>query len=198
MTDVLFERFSALAEPGDGDWSEVRRRARRARLRVAVPAAAAAAAIVAAAALAATGGWVFSTRDRHVTAKTQITLAGRTYHVSMSTRGAGRLCFDVSASGAATSVGCRGSGGQPRLGPPFGGLRLDVPGGQIWMGATVGFARRISITDVSGRVHSTQTIAAPHGTKTPFRYWAIALAGTKARSITAYDAKGRRITTGVK
>jgi hypothetical protein len=69
---------------------------------------------------------------------------------------------------------------------------LDVPGGQIWVGATLGFARRVAITDTKGRVHATTAIAAPHGTKTPFRYWVIALDGS-ARAITAYDDRGHSI-----
>jgi hypothetical protein len=71
---------------------------------------------------------------------------------------------------------------------------VDAGGGQIWAGAAVGFARRISITDARGVVHSTTPLVPPSGTKTPLRYWVIALDGTTARSITAYDAHGRKLT----
>jgi hypothetical protein len=197
MTDALLERFAALAENGDGDWSDVRRRARGAGLRVAVPAAVAAAAIAAAAALAATGGWVFSTHDRQVTARTDIVLAGRTWRVSYSasTRARAVFCLRASSPGTATRSSCTEMGpGSPRLAPPLGAMKLTVPGGQIWVGATVGFTRRVAITDAAGRVHKAQAVRPPKGTKTPFRYWVIALASA-ARSITSYGPNGRMIVT---
>ena len=74
----------------------------------------------------------------------------------------------------------------------FGAVDLKVPGGQIWVGATIGFARRIVITSTAGDTYAADTMAAPTGTKTPFRYWALAVAGT-ATSITATDAHGHSI-----
>lgn len=197
MTDALFERFAALADNEAGDWSEVRRRARGARLRLAVPAAAIAAAIAAAAALAATGGWVFSTSDRQVTARTSVVVAGRTWHVSYSagTRMHAVFCLRASSTGIAARSRCTEMGrGSPRLGPPLGAMKLAVPGGQIWAGATVGFTRRVAITDAAGNVHKAQAVRPPKGTKTPLRYWVIALA-SPARTITSYGANGRTITT---
>ena len=85
--------------------------------------------------------------------------------------------------------------GSARLGPPLGGMSLAVPGGRIWAGATVGFTRRVTITDAAGHVHTAQAVRPPKGTKTPFRYWVIALGASPARSITSYGSNGRKITT---
>jgi hypothetical protein len=191
MTEVLFDRFAPLADPtDDSDWLDVRRRARRYR-RLVVPAAAAAAAVIATAAVAG-GGWVFSTRDHHVTAATTVSLKGRTWRVSITSLRLGRLCFHVSGAPGPGRTTCNGGIGPLGRVRPFGAVPLDVPGGQIWVGAALGFARRIAITDATGRVHTTSAIAAPRGTKTPFRYWVIALAG-EGRTITAYDGRGHTI-----
>lgn len=197
MTDMLFERFAALAEDGNDDWSDVRRRARQRRARVAAPVTLAVAALVTAGAFAATGGWIFSSSDRQVTARTDVVVAGRTWQVSYSasTRLHAVFCLRVSSSGAATRSRCTEMGpGSPRLGPPLGGMKLAVPGGQIWAGATVGFTRRVAITDAAGHVHTAQAVRPPKGTKTPFRYWVIALGASPARSITSYGSNGRKIT----
>lgn len=197
MNDVVTERFAALADLGnDSDWRDVRRRANARRTRVTVPAAAALAAIVAASAFAAAGGWVFSSHDRQVTARTDIRTGSRTWHVSFTTspRLRARFCLDASSPGLAARSTCRKMGpGAARLGPPFGALELSVPGGQIWAGAAVGFARRIAITDATGRVHHARAVRPPTGTKSPFRYWVIWLPGSTGRSITAYGANGRSI-----
>jgi hypothetical protein len=196
MTDVLAERLTALADRSDdSDWLDVRRRARR-RSGYVVAGAAAAAAIVAAAGLAARGAWLFSSHDRQVTAVTQVTLHGHTWRVALTTRAGSwlsRLCVELSRPGAATIRGGCGPAFSRLLGPPFGARHFDVDGGQIWTGATVGFARTISITDTSGRVRTTRANAAPRGTKTPFRYWALALP-TPARSISVTGANGRTLT----
>lgn len=197
MNDVLAERFAALADVhDDSDWLDVRRRARR-RVRFAIPATLVAAAVVAAGAFAATGGWVFSAHDRQVTARTDVVVAGRTWHVSYTTgtRLRARFCVRATSSGT-TRAACSEMGpGSPRLGPPLGGMKLSVPGGQIWAGATVGFTRRVAITDAAGAVHSAQAVRAPKGTKTPFRYWVVPLGSSPARSITSYGSNGRKITT---
>jgi hypothetical protein len=197
MTDVLHERFAALADlTDDSDWLDVRRRARRGRQRVALAAVAALAAAVAAGAVAAGDRWFFSSHDHRVTAVTQVSLAGRTWRVSLTT-GPGRWlphsCIRLTSPGQQTITGGCGPRASRLVGPPFGARRFAVPGGQIWVGETIAFARRIAITDADGRVHSTQTVAAPHNTKTPFRYWVLAVDGT-ARTITAYDARGRKIS----
>jgi hypothetical protein len=190
------ERFAALADPTDNsDWLDVRSRARRRRVWLVAPVAAAAA-VVAAAAVAAGGGWIFSTHDRQVTARTEVTLAGRTWRVSYtaSPKHGASFCARASSAGTATQWNCREMGpGSPRLGPPFGALKLTVPAGQIWVGATVGFTRRIAITDTNGHVHATRVVKAPRGMKTPFRYWVIALDGTTAQSIAATGMHGRVI-----
>jgi hypothetical protein len=190
MTDVLLERFAALVDlTDDSDWLDVRRRARRAHMRVAAPLSAAAAVLVAAAAVAAGGGWMFSTHDRQVTATTSVSLNGKTWNVSITTGTFGRACFRIGGSPTTT---CTGRLNELRGARPFGALESKVPGGQIWLGATIGFARRVVITTTSGHAYTTEATPAPKGTKTPFRYWAVAVAGT-AESITVYDARGHTI-----
>lgn len=198
MTDVLEARFAALADrTDDSDWLDVRRRARRGTRRFALPMAAAGAAIVAAAALGAGGRWLFSAHDRQVTAVTHVSLHGQSWRIVLKTRAGSwlsPLCVSLSRPGtAAIDGGCRGWALSRIGGPSFGARHFEVEGGQIWTGATAPFARRIVITDTQGIVHSTRAIAAPRGTKTPFRYWAIAL-DTPARSIAVYGAHGRVLT----
>lgn len=195
MTDVLSERFAPLADPtDDSDWLDVRRRA-RGRRRVVGPAAAVAAAALAAAAFATGNGWLFRSHDRSVTAVSHVSLHGQTWRVTLTSRplgGLSRLCVRLSGPGGTRTGGC-GKAPSRLLGPPFRARHFDVDGGQIWVGATVGFTRRIAITGADGHVHSTVAIRAPRGTKTPFRYWALAI-DSSARSITAYGAHGRAIT----
>lgn len=197
MTDVLQERIDALADrTDDSDWLDVKRRARGRRRHYVAPAAVIAAAAAAAAALAAGNGWLFRSHDRSVTAVTHVSLHGTAWHVTLTTRpigGLSRLCVRLTSTAGATVSGGCGKAPSRLLGPPFGARHFDVDGGQIWVGATVGFARRIAITSADGRVSSTRAIRAPRGTKTPFRYWALATE-SPARSITAYDARGRAIT----
>jgi hypothetical protein len=200
MTDVLQERISAIADrTDDSDWLDVKRRASRRRRRFVGPAAALVAAAVTAAAVAAGNGWLFHSHDRSVTAVTRVSLHGVAWRVTLTTRpvgGLARLCVRLSsAAGATVSGGC-GRAPSRLLGPPFGARHFDIEGGQIWVGAAVGFTRRIAITSADGRVSSTRAITAPRGTKTPFRYWAVAI-DSPARSITAYDARGRAITKRV-
>ena len=199
MNDVVSERFTALADLSDGvDWHDVRRRARRGRARVVVPVAAGVAAAVAAGTFAASSGWIFSSSDRQVTARANVVVAGRTWQVSYSasTRAHAVFCLRASSPRTAARSRCAEMGpGSPRLGPPLGGLRLAVPGGQIWAGATVGFTRRVAITDAAGHVHTARAVRPPKGVKTPFRYWVIALGASPARSITSYGSNGRTITT---
>ena len=198
MTDVLGQRLRALAAPiDDSDWRDVRRRAQRTSRRpVLLAAAAVAAATAAAASLAAGGGWLFSSHDREVTARTQVTLHGRVWTVSLTSRSGNvllRFCVRLSQPGGPTISGGCGRGSSRLVGPPFGARHFDVDGGQIWVGATLGFVRRITITDERGRVHGTRSIAAPKGTRTPFRYWALAL-DSRARAIAAHESNGRTIS----
>ncbi len=198
MTDLLAERFAALSDlHDDSDWLDVRRRARRSG-RLVLPVAAVAAAVAAAGAFAASSGWVFSAHDRQVTARTEVTVAGRTWQVSYSASTAqrSRFCLRAAASGEATRSQCGEMGpGSPRLGPPLGGMRLAVPGGQIWAGATVGFTRRVAITDAAGHTYTARAVRPPKGTKTPFRYWVIALGSSPAHTVTSYGSNGRKLTT---
>jgi hypothetical protein len=198
MTDLLEVRFAALADRADdSDWLDVRRRARRRTRRFALPMAAAGAAIVAAAALGAGGTWLFSSHDRQVTAVTHVSLHGQSWRIVLTTHAGSwlsPLCVTLSRPGvAAINGGCRGWALSRIGGPTFGARHFEVEGGQIWTGATVPFARQIVITDTQGIVHSTRAIAAPRGTKTSFRYWAIAL-DARARSIAVYGEHGRVLT----
>jgi hypothetical protein len=191
MTDLLLERFAELADDtDDSDWDEVRRRARR---RYAVPVLAVAAATVTAAAVAGTSGWLFTSHDRQVTAVTYVAFHGGRWRIALSTRAGhwlSRPCVRFTRPGGATiAAGCSGATNLG-LGLPFSAEHVVVDGGQIWAGATPAFVRRIAITDDAGDVHSTPTAAAPRGTRTPFRYWVVALDGN-ARVITAYGAGGR-------
>jgi hypothetical protein len=190
MTDTLLDRFAALADPtDDSDWLDVRRRARPSPMRVAMAAAAGAAVVAAATALAAAGGWVFSTHDHHVTAATTVSLDGKSWNVSITTGSLGRVCFRVEGS---TGPTCTGRLDTLRRARPFGAVSVKVPGGQIWLGATIGFARRVVVTTTDGHSFATETKAAPRRTKTPFRYWALAVSG-RAKWITAHDAHGHAI-----
>ena len=199
MTDALAERLAAYGSTkDDSDWLDVRRRARRRRTRVSIPVAAAVAAAITAIALAAGGGWLFRTHDHQVTARTDVRLGSRTWHVSYTADAGyrGEFCATASTAGTTARRACKEMGpGSPHLGPPLGAMKLIVPGCQIWVGATVGFARRIAITDAAGVSHAAQAVHAPKGAKTPFRYWAIAIPASTARSITAYGADGRSITS---
>jgi hypothetical protein len=194
VTDLLEARFAPVADgTDDSDWLDVRRRARRRRRGLVVPGAVIFAAIVATAALGAGGTWLFSAHDRQVTAVTHVSLHGETWRVALTTRPGNwlsRLCVQVSRPGRPAIDGGCGPAFSRLLGPASGARHVEVDGGQIWVGATVVFARRVAITDARGRVHTARAIAAPRGTKTPFRYWAVAL-DSPARSIAVYGADGR-------
>ena len=194
MSDVLHARFAALTDrTDDSDWLDVRRRARCRSRRVSVPLASAAAAIITAAALGAGGTWLFSSHDREVTAVTHVDVRGQTWRVALTTRAGtalSRLCVQLSRpDGSTVDRGC-GPAFSRLLGPTFGARHFAVEGGEIWAGATAAFARRVVITDADGHMHSARTIAAPRGTKTRFRYWAVGL-GSRARAIAMYGADGR-------
>ena len=196
MTDLLEARFAALSDANDdSDWLDVRRRARRRSRRLALPAASAAAAIVAAAALGAGGTWLFSAHDHRVTAVTHVTLHGQAWRVALTTRAGSwlsRLCVQLTRPDGTTVDGGCGPAFSRLLGPASGARHFSVDGGQIWTGATAPFARTIAITDTQGRVYRARAIPAPRGTKTPFRYWAVALE-SPARSVAVYGADGRVI-----
>jgi hypothetical protein len=197
MTDDLAQRLQALVDrTDDSDWLDVRRRARSGpRRSLPLVAAVAAATAVAAASLAAGTGWLFRSQDHAVTAQTHVTLHGRTWTVTLTSRAGNwlsRFCARLEQPGRPTISGGCGHVSSRLVGPPFGARRFDVDGGQIWVGATLAFVRRIGITDARGHHYETRPIRPPKGTKTPFRYWALAV-DAPARSITAYGANGRAI-----
>jgi hypothetical protein len=109
--------------------------------------------------------------------------------------------FVGASSGSTTSTGGIADTASLRwFGPPFTAVNTDVPGGQIWAGTTRSSTRRISITDYAGRVYTANTVPAPRSAKTAYRFWALAVAGAPAASLTTYNANGKstrwRLRTG--
>jgi hypothetical protein len=199
VTDLLAERFAALTGPAaEADWLDVRRRARPARTPAAIALAAVFCAGVAAATVAAANGWLFASHARQVTAVTHVTFRGEEWRVSITTGGRLRVCVRLSRPGRLTmAAGCGTSPPRPIV-LPLGARHVDVDGGQIWVGSTLGFTRRIAITDTAGRVHTTRPVAAPRGAKTPFRFWVVPIDSGKATSIAVSDRRGRTLRFGVR
>jgi hypothetical protein len=195
VTDLLAERLAALEDTyDDRDWRDVRRRARPPRRTAVVAAGAAAIACVAAATVGAANGWLFTTHDRLVSATTHVSFQGQRWSIAITTGGRLRVCVHAARPGGLTiAAGCGPSSAAP-LALLVGATRhIDVGGGQIWVGSALGFTRRITIVDTAGNVHSARPVAPPRGTKTPFRYWLIALDSGRAKSITVTGAHGRVI-----
>ena len=207
MTDILAERFAALADTtDDGDWLDVRRRARP-RRRWLAAGAAAAAAVAATAALAASGSWVFSHAGSKVTAVTHVSFHGATWTVAVTTGKAQWFCIRLTpGGGAAATKGCGMSllplpaviqrlevATRTTPGFPFGGLRYGDGAGELWFGTARADVTRIAITDDRGQVHSAQTVGAPASLRTATRFWAIPLPSSHARSIGGYLANGKLV-----
>jgi hypothetical protein len=214
MTDVLDERFAALADPtDDGDWLDVRRRARRPHGRLLLAAAAAVAGIAAVAALAATDGWIFSRSGSQVTGVTHVSFHGHTWTVSVSTNGRSRFCthadstcggpFCAKLTGPRTESTCGiylvplpgKLGTTPlvlvvRRPLPFGALRLRDGAGELWFGEARADVRRIVISDGRGHAFTARTVAAPASLRTTTRFWVLPLPASYARTIAAYSASG--------
>ena len=194
MTDVLVERFAALADStNDGDWLDVQRRARSKRVRFAVPVALVAAAVVAAAAFAASSGWIFSSQGGNLLGVTHVTVGGRVWRVTLNDQTRGTVSFFIvsASSGRTKSSGGLADATSLRwFGPSFTAASADIPGGQIWAGTTRSSTQRVSITDYAGRVYTAKTVPAPRSAKTPYRFWALAVAGSPAASLTTYNAAG--------
>lgn len=194
MTDALAERFAALADHADdSDWLDVRRRARR-RVRVALPAAVVSAALCAAAAIAASGGWLFSGNGSALVGVTHVTINGTDWRVTLNDRKTGDTSFIVVS---ATSGGARSRGGIADVtalgsdGARFAAASTFVPGGSIWAGTTQASIVRVSITDYAGHAYAANTVAPPQRTKTPYRFWAIAVTGAPAATLKTYTADGK-------
>lgn len=215
MNDVLDERFAALTDPtDDGDWLDVRRRARRPRGRLLLAAAAVVAGLAAVTALAATGGWIFSRSGSQVTGVTHVSFHGRTWAVSVSTGGDSRFCrysdqactggFCAKLTGPRTVSTCGiylvplptvprkhvASWLVLRRAFPFGALRLRDGGGEIWFGEARADVTRIVLTDGRGGAFTAQTVQAPSRLRTTTRFWAVPLPASYARTIAAYSASG--------
>jgi hypothetical protein len=210
MTDILAERFAAIADTtSTGDWLDVRRRARRPRRHVALAITAAAAAVAAAAALAAGGGWLFTKHGVLTTGATQVQFHGKNYTLHALLLGQGRMfCLELSEGSRmrlpAIASGCGVStltikGLPQRLlrpsaptGLPFGAKNWDQGGGQVWFGDARPDVASIEIVDANGRTVRAQT-AAPPTAKTAFRLWVIALPSSTGRTIAGYDAHGKLV-----
>ena len=209
MTDILAERFAAIADTtGTGDWLDVRRRARRPHVRIVLGGAAAAAAVAAAAALAAGGGWLFTSHGPLTTGSTQVQFHGTTYTLHALILARGRtFCLELSrgtklrlpaiANGCGVStLTVKGLPQRllPRAAPtglPFGAKNWDSGGGQVWFGDARPDVASIEIVDTSGHTFRAQT-AAP-APKTAFRLWVIALPSSTGRTIAGYDAHGKLV-----
>jgi hypothetical protein len=195
MTDLVAERFAALAETtDDSDWLDVRRRARRRRARFVVPVALVAAAAIAAGAVAASGGWLFTGHDKAVLATTHVTVGGQSWQVTLTSNHGARVSYVCIGAMSGSKPAGGGTCDMVATHAPFTAARVDVPGGgQIWAGTTLGRMTRITVVDAAGRSHSAVPVEAPKGTKTPFRYWAVAVPRTIGMTLVAQFANGRSI-----
>lgn len=214
------ERISPLADAlaESPDWQQVVRRrfadersrraawvgTRRRRARKVVPVAAVVAACLAAVAVAASGGWLFNGHGQQIVGITHVTVQGRSWRVTLTqlTRlhhaTVSTLLVQASSGKMTLSPKAEGVGGFTPLQllvRPFTAVRGPfVPGGQIWAGITRSTIRTVSITDYAGHVYTTNTIAAPGATKTPYRYWALGVSGEGlATFLTTRDVNGKSI-----
>ncbi len=199
MTDVLAERFSALADAtDDSDWLEVRRRARRGRRSALPTAALAAAALVAATAVAAGGGWLFTGHRNGATATRTISFHGTTYTLTVDTFADGALCMSLGKlHGPRLAHPCV----VPVLSDsplkralttwlPVGHLVAEVRGGEVAFGAARPDIARVAVTNAAGKTFTTPTSAGPASLKPRLRFWAMAFPG-RARRLTAFNAAGK-------
>jgi hypothetical protein len=165
--------------------------------------AVAGAACAAAVAFAAGGGWLFSSHGQQIVGITHVALQGKPWRVTLkqeARRDGTSLLVVYASRGKMESTRAGGVFPSARsFGEPFAALEVYVPGGQIWAGTTRSTIRRISITYYSGRVYTTDTIAAPRRAKTPYRYWALAVPGVApAASLTTQDVNGKAILWGLR
>ncbi len=197
MTDLLAERFAALADTTDDrDWLDVRRRARRGR-RLVLPAAALVTAAAAAAALAA-GGWLFTAHSNGVTATRTIAFHGSRYTLTVDTFSDGMLCLKLEGLRARKPISLcdvpvpLDSEARRRFTTwlPLDTLKIGVPGGQIAFGAARHDITKITVTNSAGRTFATTTVATRPPARSSIRFWAIAAPG-RIGSITAFNASGR-------
>ena len=212
MTDVLDERFAALTDrTDDGDWLDVRRRARQPHhRRLLLATVAALAGIAAVTALAASGGWIFSRSGTQVTGVTHVSFHGHTWTVSVSTGGGSRFCwhgeftcfpFCAKLTGPRTESTCDHSlmplPGKPGKAPlvvrrplPFSAVRLRDGAGELWFGEARTDVARIVLSAGDGHAFTAQTVPAPARLQTRTRFWALPLPASHARTIAAYSASG--------
>jgi hypothetical protein len=214
------ERISPAAEARaeSPDWQQVLRRRdmaggsrrlvwagpRTRRARMVVPIAIVVASCVVAAAVAASGGWLFRGHGHHIVGVTQVTVKGRSWRVTLTQlshvnhANVSTLLVQASSGNLTLSPKKEGVGGFTPLQflvRPFTAVRGPfVPGGQIWAGITRSTIRSVSITDYAGHVFTTNTIAAPRASKTPYRYWALAVSSEGlATFFTTHDVSGKTI-----
>jgi len=216
MTDLLAERFAALAEPGQEDWADVLQRARPQRRRLTIAAVTVAAALVTAAAVAAAGGWLFTKHGDTVSGQTSVQFHGAKYTVYAEVTSGGRfLSLDllkgkhylapgelpVASAGGNYVLAAPGVPAEPALpdppapsGQPIAGNAYVRGGGEIVFGDARPDVGRVELRDRKGGVFSVETTAAPLQFRDAFRVWAVALPSSTAATISAYDHHGKLMT----
>ena len=206
MSDVLAERFAAIADRADdGSWRDVRRRARVGvgRRRVAVLVVALAGAVAAAAALAVNGGWVFKRApSAEPSFARTFPFQGASWSVVGYLDGDGRVsCFSVGRTEAllARRERCSIHLTRPRRSSrPITKTGWSSRGGEIWFGDARPSVARVAVTDTRGRTFTAPAVTAPTlpDPIVRFRLWLIALPSSKAVSIAAYDRHGKLLYRG--
>jgi hypothetical protein len=211
MTDILADRFVAIADrEDDGSWRDVRRRAEtRGRRRWVAPAVAVAAVVLAAVAVAANGGWVFKRApgSEPSFART-FAFQGASWSLVGYADGDGRIaCFSVGRTEALLARRQRCSTALMRLPGLSSPLAGRVPitktgwssrGGEIWFGDALPSVARVAVTDTRGKTFVAPAVPVPtlpHPT-VRFRLWLVALPSSQAVSIAAYDRHGKLLYRG--
>lgn len=213
MTDLLAERFAALAEPAEKDWADVVRRARPHRRRLTIAVVAVAAALVTAAAVAAAGGWLFTKHGDSISGQTSVQFHGAKYTIWANVISGGRylslVLYKDKQSLAPGQLGVAFASGNyvlaapgvpaepalpnppPPSGPPIAGTAYTRGGGEIVFGDARPDVGRVELRDRKGHTFSTATAAAPLRFQDAFRVWVIALPSSAAVTISAYDKHGK-------
>ncbi|HEY2328051.1 MAG TPA: hypothetical protein VGH52_11265 [Gaiellaceae bacterium] len=208
MTDVLAERFAALADQrDDSSWLDVRRRARVRRGRATAAVVAVAAVVCVAGAYAAASTWLFHHGPDSIDATTHVQFHGVDWKIYLSVTPDRAFCAALTRPGQKVKPGGCNLWVQPiplfvqggksfklvLSTPPFDGLRYVDGRGELWYGVAQANITHIAITDTSGRVRSTATAAPPHAGTSARRFWALPLPSSHAMFISGYDAKGQLV-----
>jgi hypothetical protein len=202
MSDLLADRFLAIADlADDGDWREVRRRARPAVRRWQVTLlVATAAAVVAAVALAANDGWVFSRAAyAEPSFSRSFTFQGASWSVAGYLTSDGEVsCFRLGPkrTGGAAPMTCRVHLETPpglASAPEGTTIGYDHRAGQVWFGDAPSRVARVEITDSRGKKHWSAAVVTPTLPEPTnrFRLWLILLPSSTAISVAGYDRHGK-------